>query len=270
MGGCCSVNKEVGPLPSCLASLQVPKSSVMEGPTRSPQCCWLKLSLCIRFQEWNSRICARGEEPDLDFCSRSLTSQVVLVVKNSPTKAGDIRDMGLIPRSGRCPGGSHGNPFQYPCLENPMERGVWQTTVHRVTKSQTGLKQLPRTHTELSTGLLSLGVKKKKKEPRSGRKSYKMKLLTMIRSGEVRAAVWEDKEHHSETGVGMRDGKQRQQAVRKDQARSSEWGSAVRSGRGKLRKLFPQKNCLQTLTFMIFSKFYSFQNLWEIWYHIYL
>ena len=68
-----------------------------------------------------------------------------------------------------------------------------------------------------------------------------MKLLTMIRSGEVRAAVWEDKEHHSETGVGMRDGKQRQQAVRKDQARSSEWGSAVRSGRGKLRKLFPQK-----------------------------
>ena len=88
-----------------------------------------------------------------------------------------------------------------------------------------------------------------------------MKLLTMIRSGEVRTAVWEDKEHHSETGVGMRDGKQRRRAARKNQASSSEWGSAVRSGRGKLRKLLPQKNCLQTLIFMICSKFYSFQNL---------
>ena len=135
MGGCCSVNKEVGPLPSGLSSLQVPKSSVMEGATRSPQCCWLKLSLGIRFQEWNSRICALEEEPDLDFCSRSLTSQVALVVKNSPTRAGDIRDVGLIPGLGRCPGGSHVYPFQYPYLENPMDRGAWQTTVHRVAKS---------------------------------------------------------------------------------------------------------------------------------------
>ena len=48
--------------------------------------------------------------------------QVALVVKNQPAKAGDIRDMGLIPRLGRSPGGGHGNPFQYLCLENLMDR----------------------------------------------------------------------------------------------------------------------------------------------------
>ena len=64
-------------------------------------------------------------------------SQVVLVVKNLPANAGDIRDMGSIPGLGRSPGGRHGNPLQYSCLENPMDRGVWQATVHRVTKNQT-------------------------------------------------------------------------------------------------------------------------------------
>ena len=58
-------------------------------------------------------------------------------VKNPPANAGDIRDAGSIPRSGRCPGGGHGNPLQYSCLENPMDRGAWQATVHRVTESQT-------------------------------------------------------------------------------------------------------------------------------------
>ena len=48
--------------------------------------------------------------------------QVELVVKNQPAKAGDIRDMGLIPRLGRSPGGGHGNPFQYLCLENLLDR----------------------------------------------------------------------------------------------------------------------------------------------------
>ena len=48
--------------------------------------------------------------------------------------------MGSIPGSGRSPGGEHGNPLQYPCLENPMDRGVWQATVYRVTKSWTRLK----------------------------------------------------------------------------------------------------------------------------------
>ena len=50
-------------------------------------------------------------------------------VKNLPAKAGDIRDMGSIPGSGRSPGGGHGNPLQYSCLENPMDRGAWWATV---------------------------------------------------------------------------------------------------------------------------------------------
>ena len=50
--------------------------------------------------------------------------QVVLVVKNLPANAEDIRDVGLIPGSGRIPGGGHGNPFQYSCLEIPMDRGA--------------------------------------------------------------------------------------------------------------------------------------------------
>jgi len=57
------------------------------------------------------------------------------MIKNLPASAGDIRDVGLIPGSGRCPGGGHGNPLQYSCLENPVDRGAGQTTVRRVTKS---------------------------------------------------------------------------------------------------------------------------------------
>ena len=64
-------------------------------------------------------------------------SQVVLVVKNLPANAGDVRDSGLIPGLGRCPGGWHGNPLQYSCLENPMDKGAWQATVCWVSKSQT-------------------------------------------------------------------------------------------------------------------------------------
>ena len=67
-------------------------------------------------------------------------SQMMLVGKNLPVKAGDIRDMGSIPRLGRSPAGGHGNPLQYSCLENPMDRAAWRATVHRVAKSQTGLK----------------------------------------------------------------------------------------------------------------------------------
>ena len=57
------------------------------------------------------------------------------MVKNPPANAGDIRDTGSNPRLGRSPGGGHSIPFQYSCLENPMDRGVWQATVHRVTGS---------------------------------------------------------------------------------------------------------------------------------------
>ena len=62
---------------------------------------------------------------------------MVLLIKNSPANAGDLRDVGLIPGSGRSPGGGHGNPLQYSCLENPMDRGAWRATVHGVTKNWT-------------------------------------------------------------------------------------------------------------------------------------
>ena len=57
--------------------------------------------------------------------------------KESSHNAGDAGDAGSIPGSGRCPGGGHGNPFWYFCLENPMDRGTWLATVHGVPKSQT-------------------------------------------------------------------------------------------------------------------------------------
>ena len=62
---------------------------------------------------------------------------MALVVKNAPAHAGDVRDSGLIPGLGRLPGGGHGNPLQYSCLENPMDRGAWRALVHRITKSWT-------------------------------------------------------------------------------------------------------------------------------------
>ena len=65
------------------------------------------------------------------YCDRSRwdliifrASQVALVVKNSPDNAGDMRDAGLIPGWGRSPGGGHGNPLWYSCLENPIQRNL--------------------------------------------------------------------------------------------------------------------------------------------------
>ena len=63
--------------------------------------------------------------------------QVVLVVKNLPASAGDIRDTSSIPGSGGFPGVGNGNPLHYPCLENPMDRGAWWATIHGVEKSRT-------------------------------------------------------------------------------------------------------------------------------------
>ena len=76
-------------------------------------------------------------------CIKKLgASQVARVSKNSPASAGNIRDMGSIPGLGRSPGGGHDNPLQYSCLENPMNRGAWRATVHRITKVWTRLKRL--------------------------------------------------------------------------------------------------------------------------------
>ena len=59
------------------------------------------------------------------------------MVKNPPFNAGDVREVGSVRGSGKSPGGEHGNPLQYSCLENPMDRGDWQAIVNRVTESHT-------------------------------------------------------------------------------------------------------------------------------------
>ena len=62
---------------------------------------------------------------------------MVLVVKNPPANAGDIKDQGSIPGWGRSPGGGHGNPLQHPCLENSMDRRAWWAIAHGVAKRWT-------------------------------------------------------------------------------------------------------------------------------------
>ena len=66
-------------------------------------------------------------------------SQEALVVNNAPANAGDLTDAGSIPGSGRCPGEGNGNPFQYSCLMNPMDREAWWATIHRAAQSRTRL-----------------------------------------------------------------------------------------------------------------------------------
>ena len=70
------------------------------------------------------------------------------MVKNPSANAGGSRDAVLIAGLGRSPGGRHCNPLQYSCLENSMDRGAWQATVHRVTKSQTRLKHNMHKHVQ--------------------------------------------------------------------------------------------------------------------------
>ena len=60
------------------------------------------------------------------------------MVKNLPANEGDAGDLGLFPGSGRSPGGGHGNPLHYSCLENPVDRGPWWATVHGVAENRTG------------------------------------------------------------------------------------------------------------------------------------
>ena len=66
-----------------------------------------------------------------------VASQVVLVAKYPPDNVGEVRDVGSIPGSGRSPGAGHDNPLQYSCLQNPVNRGAWQATVHGVGRSPT-------------------------------------------------------------------------------------------------------------------------------------
>ena len=84
-------------------------------------------------------VCAVGLSKWLGFYP---TLQVAVVVRTRPAIAEDLRHVGSIPGLERSPGGGLGNPLQYPCLRNAMDRGAWRATVHRVSKSQTYLKQL--------------------------------------------------------------------------------------------------------------------------------
>ena len=83
---------------------------------------------------------------------------MALLVKNPPAIAGLIRNSHLIPGWGGSPGGWHSHPLQYSCLENPLYRGAWQATVHRVAKSWTWLRQLSThacTQVEKDSGYLA-------------------------------------------------------------------------------------------------------------------
>ena len=74
------------------------------------------------------------------------------MVKNTAANAGDIRDLGSIPGSGRFPGGGNGNPLQYSCLENPMDRGAWQTSSKGLKESDK-TERLTHTHSDLNCWL---------------------------------------------------------------------------------------------------------------------
>ena len=104
----------------------------------------------IKLVEENiSRTLTRLRNIFLHVSSVKRAAQVVLVVKNPPKSAGDIRDAGSSPRSGRSPGGEHGNPQQYSCLESPMDREAWPATVHSITRSWTEQNWLSTAHRAL-------------------------------------------------------------------------------------------------------------------------
>ena len=87
----------------------------------------------------------KSTSPSSSFYLRKMVSQIGLgfgLVKNPLNNAGDMRDKCSIPGSRRSPGGGHGNPLQYSCLENPMDRRACQSTVHRVTKKELGTTEV--------------------------------------------------------------------------------------------------------------------------------
>ena len=93
----------------------------------------------------------RSSEVNKSHCQYQIwASQVALVVKEPACDVGDMRDVGSIPGSGRSPGEELGDPLQYSCLENPMDRGGWQATVHGVTNSRHNWSNLACTHASVS------------------------------------------------------------------------------------------------------------------------
>jgi len=101
----------------------------------------LLLSMCS-FQTLDTPVLPILSHLNHSRCLPLRASQVMLVLKNLPANAGDIRDAGSIPGSERSPGGGHGNPLQYSCLKNPLDRGSWRAIVLGVAKSWTWLKWL--------------------------------------------------------------------------------------------------------------------------------
>ena len=88
-----------------------------------------------------------------------MASQVALVVKNPPANAGGARDAGSIPGLGKSPGAGSGNPLQYSCLQNPMDREAWQATVHGAAKSQTQLSNWAHSNYTLAyVGLFAMSL----------------------------------------------------------------------------------------------------------------
>ena len=107
---------------------------------------WHRTGKCPFSFQSQRRAMSKNAQTTRQLCSFHMlagASQVVLVVKKKKKKKktknlhANAGDEGSIPDLGRSPGGGYGNPLQYSCLENPMDRGVWWVTVHRVTKSRT-------------------------------------------------------------------------------------------------------------------------------------
>ena len=98
---------------------------------------------------------------------RGTTSQVVQLVENLPAKAGYAGDAGSIPVSGTSPEVVNGNPPQYSCLENAMDRGAWQAIVHGITKSQTQLSTNKDKEDQESKGTQSRQISIRAKAPRT-------------------------------------------------------------------------------------------------------
>ena len=144
---CLGHSYPAGSFPSeglCSLAAQTPPQHVVSAP--SPPC----IPLLPSQQQPSAQEKSREQINDRSWLHLSLPPegafQVVLMVENLPAGAGDVRDVGSIPGSGRSPGGGHGNPLQYSCLENPMDRGAWRATFYEAAKRWTCLKRLS-THT---------------------------------------------------------------------------------------------------------------------------
>ena len=119
---------------------------------------------------------------------------MALVVKNLPANAGDIRDMGLIPGSGRSLGGGHGKSLQYSFLENPVDRGAWWSSVHRVAQSWTHLKWLSM-HTHLLWKYLWLFWSSKEVLPYRYPPKYLKVLIVLGTEDSCHLIAWIDQYH---------------------------------------------------------------------------